>query len=330
MIYNNIFNNTNNFEFSGSNIDTWNITKKSGTNIIGGFHFGGNFWVNPKGTGFSQTCIDSEGDGICDSSYSLDIYNIDYLPLSMNFTLDITPPKTISNLNNISYAQTYINWTWTDSADEDFEKVMIYLNESFQINITKGIQYYNATGLTPNTIYNLNTRTVDVAGNTNITWVNHTAMTAPSVTITPPPDPNIISWENNQSNNDSLSLNVKKGTTIYFNVTSNQSVDWISLNSLYVSGNETTEGNFLKTFTELGNNYTNITCNNVNGSCLNWINWTIEVVPVSTPTPTPTSYDTNGNGKIDKNEAVQAVRDYFSGTITKQEAISVVRAYFSG
>ncbi|WAM22590.1 MAG: FxLYD domain-containing protein (plasmid) [Candidatus Methanoperedens sp.] len=37
----------------------------------------------------------------------------------------------------------------------------------------------------------------------------------------------------------------------------------------------------------------------------------------------------NGNGKIDKSEAVQAVIAYFDGTITRQEAINNVVAYFS-
>jgi hypothetical protein len=41
-------------------------------------------------------------------------------------------------------------------------------------------------------------------------------------------------------------------------------------------------------------------------------------------------YDANGNGGIDRSEAVQAVLDYFSGIITRQEAIDVVMAYFSG
>jgi len=41
-------------------------------------------------------------------------------------------------------------------------------------------------------------------------------------------------------------------------------------------------------------------------------------------------YDRNGNGRIDKNEAVQAVVDYFGGIITRQEAIEIVVSYFSG
>jgi parallel beta-helix repeat protein len=81
-IYNNIFNNNNNFYFTDSIINTWNTTKQFGTNIIGGSYFGGNIWANPSGTGFSQTCSNINGDGICDSTYVLDVNNIDYLPLA--------------------------------------------------------------------------------------------------------------------------------------------------------------------------------------------------------------------------------------------------------
>ncbi len=80
-IYNNYFNNTNNFAIvSSSNL--WNTTKIPGINIIGGPYLGGNFWANPSGTGFSQTCADNDSDGICDSPYMLDINNIDYLSLA--------------------------------------------------------------------------------------------------------------------------------------------------------------------------------------------------------------------------------------------------------
>jgi nitrous oxidase accessory protein len=85
-IYNNYFSNTNNFGVSGSN--TWNTTLTSGTNIIHGPNIGGNYWANPNGTGFSQTCSDANGDGICDSSYILDSNNIDYLPFA---SLNLTP-----------------------------------------------------------------------------------------------------------------------------------------------------------------------------------------------------------------------------------------------
>lgn len=40
------------------------------------------------------------------------------------------------------------------------------------------------------------------------------------------------------------------------------------------------------------------------------------------------SYDADGNGSVDKNEAIQAVMDYFSGEITRRHAIEVVISYF--
>ncbi len=80
-IYNNLFNNTNNFYTSYYYNNDWNITKTAGTNIVGGPYIGGNFWATPTGTGFSETCTDSDSDGICDSSYTLTSDNVDYLPL---------------------------------------------------------------------------------------------------------------------------------------------------------------------------------------------------------------------------------------------------------
>ena len=57
--------------------------------------------------------------------------------------------------------------------------------------------------------------------------------------------------------------------------------------------------------------------------------FTVEVIS-PLPQTNAESYDTNGNGRIDKIEAIQAVIDYFNGTITKQDTINVVLAYFSG
>ena len=79
-VYDNFFNNTNNVQSSAS-VNKWNITKTAGTNIVGGPYIGGNVWAHPSGTGYSQTCNDVDGDGICDSSRTLDASNIDFLPL---------------------------------------------------------------------------------------------------------------------------------------------------------------------------------------------------------------------------------------------------------
>lgn len=85
-IYNNFFNNINNFLFYGSNVNNWNTTKQSGTNIVGGLYIGGNYWAYPNGTGVSQTCSDDNRDGICDLIYGLDASNIDFLPLKKQLT----------------------------------------------------------------------------------------------------------------------------------------------------------------------------------------------------------------------------------------------------
>ena len=100
-IYNNYFKNTNNAidENTGREVpsgvfygnNTWNTTKITVTNIIGGSYLGGNFWANPSGTGFSQNCIDANGDGFCDLPYVLDANHTDYLPLT-DVTGRITPP----------------------------------------------------------------------------------------------------------------------------------------------------------------------------------------------------------------------------------------------
>ncbi|MCZ7392307.1 MAG: NosD domain-containing protein [Candidatus Methanoperedens sp.] len=101
-IYNNFFYNTNNSYISAyfygnafpDSPNYWNATKIIGTNIIGGAYLGGNVWANPGGTGFSQTCADNNGDGICDSPYVLDANNTDYFPLAYKAAITPTPAPT--------------------------------------------------------------------------------------------------------------------------------------------------------------------------------------------------------------------------------------------
>ncbi|MCS3901853.1 NosD domain-containing protein, partial [Methanococcus voltae] len=71
LIYGNLFNNTNNIDFYQSS-NNLNITKANG---------GGNFWLKPDGTGWSETHNDTNGDGFCDEIYNISLGNVDYLPL---------------------------------------------------------------------------------------------------------------------------------------------------------------------------------------------------------------------------------------------------------
>jgi len=92
---------------------------------------------------------------------------------------DKIPPDTITNLTSIN-GTTWINFTWTNPSDPDFNHTELYLNGTFITNIPAPQNYYNATGLLPDTSYTLGTHTVDTAGNVNETWVNDTASTLPA------------------------------------------------------------------------------------------------------------------------------------------------------
>ena len=95
---------------------------------------------------------------------------------SVSFSVDSIPPASVDDLHNVSYALDYINWTWTDPADEDFEKVLVYLDGVPRGEVPKGVMYYNATGLEQAT-YTIGTRTVDINGTENATLRTHTAAT---------------------------------------------------------------------------------------------------------------------------------------------------------
>jgi parallel beta-helix repeat protein len=174
LIYNNFFNNSDNIGFNGTNTgNVWNITKTQGANIAGGPSLGGNCWASSDGTGFSQTCNDSNGDGISDSYYSLDGNNIDYLPLVEQY-IDI-PPSSVGGLSETNAGSSWIEWSWVNPQDYDFSHSMICLDGVFRENVSG--TSYTAEGLDENTTYEIQIRTVDYAGNVNNSQINDTATT---------------------------------------------------------------------------------------------------------------------------------------------------------
>ncbi len=95
----------------------------------------------------------------------------------------VVEAASVSNLTNTSFGETYINWTWIDLVDTDFDQVMDYIDKEFRTDISKGVQFYNSTGFAPNTSHAIHTRTVDITGNVNLTLVHHKAWTKPNVSL---------------------------------------------------------------------------------------------------------------------------------------------------
>lgn len=103
LVYNNYIRNPSSNYVNSTDVSTnfFNISKISGTNIIGGGYLGGNFWAFFNNTGYSQTCTDADNDGICDTAYALDGVNYDYLPL-YNISLVCIPIWTCNDWSTCS------------------------------------------------------------------------------------------------------------------------------------------------------------------------------------------------------------------------------------
>lgn len=129
-----------------------------------------------------DACADLDNDG------SVNILDASIIGLNwMQKTSDNTPPAGVTFLAAVSFAENYINWTWTDPADTDFANVSVWIDGEFKSSVPKGQQFYEATGFTADSEHNISTKTRDNSGNVNQTWVNHTARTSAAIEL--PPDP---------------------------------------------------------------------------------------------------------------------------------------------
>jgi hypothetical protein len=103
---------------------------------------------------------------------------------SVSFTVDRTPPETVTSLGETAVGESWIYWSWTNPADSDFDHAEIWVDSQFKTNISAN--YYNATGFLVNTTHTISIRTTDTAGNANTTWVSDNATTSAGGDLTPP------------------------------------------------------------------------------------------------------------------------------------------------
>ncbi|MDA0524479.1 S8 family serine peptidase [Methanococcoides alaskense] len=97
--------------------------------------------------------------------------------LSGPFSNDEIAPLSVTDLATSDRGTTWINWTWSNPIDPDFNHTMLYLDNMFKTNVSNTTNFYNVTGLTANTTYGFSTKTVDLTGNINLSWTNDTANT---------------------------------------------------------------------------------------------------------------------------------------------------------
>jgi parallel beta-helix repeat protein len=121
-VYNNYFHeNTRNAVDKSLARNMWNITKVSGTNVIGGGYRCGNYWDDYDELG--EGAIDGNSDGIAESPYTIYAANKDYGAL-----LDVTPPTIgtpLASPSSQSLGQyTNISVTVTDNTEIKY----VYLN----------------------------------------------------------------------------------------------------------------------------------------------------------------------------------------------------------
>ncbi|RXA21421.1 DUF1565 domain-containing protein [Methanosarcina sp. MSH10X1] len=82
FISNNYFKNAENVEDKAVNAENvWQSPLVTRQNIVRGPYIAGNFWADPEGKGFSETCVDENSNGICDTSYNITGGGIDKSPL---------------------------------------------------------------------------------------------------------------------------------------------------------------------------------------------------------------------------------------------------------
>lgn len=150
-IYDNIINGTG----AGTVIPptTFNVTVQAGTRITTSGDLGGNFWI-----GTSESCIDADTDGFCDSEVTFGTFNVkDYHPysdeycetaFSLNLTENLCYNATDYRINTTYYDSNEC-WAYPYISNYTFSNLVynyshtVYSCENSTTN--KTTQYYNDT-----------------------------------------------------------------------------------------------------------------------------------------------------------------------------------------
>ncbi|MBW2984920.1 Ig-like domain-containing protein, partial [Candidatus Woesearchaeota archaeon] len=133
-------------------------------------------WTCSNFFGESGTRAEVKSEITRTSAGAPDIATWDALYFNVTYAID-TPPSSVTSLANQSAGYTWIYWNWTNPSDSDFNHTEVWINGTFYANVSASDNFYNATGLSPDSWYEIQTRTADNNGNINTTWVNDSAKT---------------------------------------------------------------------------------------------------------------------------------------------------------
>ena len=198
--------------------------------------------VSYNSSAFNNTPTSLTASALSDGNWTFWVSVSDgiYTNTSLRYSIliDTTPPASVSGLGASAQNLSWIYWTWTNPNGSDFNHTEVYLNGTFKKNVTTNntFSFYNATGLSLNTLYELETITVDNLGNRNTTGSNSTAST---IADTIPPSVSLLAPGNITTKNTTLLFNCSatdnynlSNLTLYTNLTGN----WQKTNSTNVSG----------------------------------------------------------------------------------------------
>lgn len=152
IFYNNIFNSS---EYgNGTRTVMFNTSVRNGTNIVGGSQIGGNYWAYTNGTGYSQICDNLDNDSFCDSSFTIWDGNIDYFPLTTNWTFIFAPDiEWITPINN-SFTDNLSSILWNVSVSLPSDcNLTINDTDNYSMIYSDGYCSYTTSNLTNQTTY---------------------------------------------------------------------------------------------------------------------------------------------------------------------------------
>jgi PKD repeat protein len=188
--------------------------------------------------------------------------------LTIEWTPDTTPPASITNLSNNTALCSEVTFTWDNPTDSDYAYLHVLKNNTWTGNYSNSTS--SATWLTLNelTSYTFSSRTVDLDGNMNTTFVNRTVAT-PICPVTP-----ITSFTSNVTCGN-LPL-----VAVQFNDTSNNNGYAITgYNWSFGDGNTSTLQNPVNSYKVAGAYWVNHSAGNVAGATWSNVSRYMIVVP---------------------------------------------------